>query len=65
MNRVVEPVAPAAVYLTCEELGERWRCHPKTAQRRMIRFGVKPTKLSRRSVLFRLTDVEKIESDCS
>jgi hypothetical protein len=52
-------------YLDNDELGDRWRCHPKTAYRRMISFGAKPMKLSQRSVLFRMSDVEKLEANCS
>jgi hypothetical protein len=51
-------------FLNCEELGIRWRCHPRTAFRRMERLGVKPMKLTQRSLLFRMTDITRIEDAC-
>jgi hypothetical protein len=43
------------------ELGERWRCHKRTAQRRMAEFGYRPVKLTERSILFRGADVISAE----
>ena len=51
-------------FFTCEELGSRWQCHSKTALRRMQRLGVKPIKLTKRSILFRMTDVLRVEAQC-
>jgi hypothetical protein len=51
-------------FFDCEQLGARWHCHPRTAFRRMQRLGIKPMKLTRRSVLFRMTDVARIEAAC-
>jgi len=50
--------------LTSEQLGARWDCHPKSAQRKMIRLGIAPIRLSRRSVHFRMIDVIRVETDC-
>jgi len=50
--------------LTPEQLGARWNCHPKSAQRKMIRLGVAPVRLSRRSVHFLMADVIRIEVEC-
>lgn len=33
-----EPTGPA--FLTTEEIAARWRCHPKTAARRIRRAGI-------------------------
>jgi hypothetical protein len=63
MNRVAEPIKPA--YLDSEELASRWRCHVATARRRMKKFGIRPLRLSKRSVLYRMTDVERLEGDCT
>lgn len=43
-------------------LGKRWRKHPKTAARIMKRHGVQPMRLTARSVLFRLSDVLRVEA---
>jgi hypothetical protein len=50
--------------LTDKELAVRWRCHYKTAIRRMKRLGVKPIKLNRFSVHYRWSDVLRIEEQC-
>jgi hypothetical protein len=51
-------------FFNLDQLGERWFCHPKTAQRRLQKLGVKPMKLTERSVLFRAEDIERIEKQC-
>lgn len=50
--------------LDLEELGIRWRCHRMTALRRAKQLGLKPIHLSKRRLLFRVEDVERIESEC-
>ena len=52
-------------YVNCEDLGDRWRCHPMTAKRRLLKLGVKPLKMTQRSVLFRMKDVERIEAQAA
>jgi ABC-type transport system involved in Fe-S cluster assembly fused permease/ATPase subunit len=47
-----------------DELSLRWHCHRQTAKRRMRRFGVKAVKLSERSVLFRMSDIARVEKEC-
>jgi hypothetical protein len=37
--------------------------HPKTAARIMKRHGVQPMRLTARSVLFKLSDVLRVEAD--
>lgn len=54
----------AQAFFDLNQLGERWHCHRMTAYRRLIRLGVKPMKLSGRSVLIRTSDVELIEAAC-
>jgi hypothetical protein len=51
-------------FLDLDELGLRWHCHRMTAYRRMKRLGVKPMKLSTRQVLFRLSDIARVENEC-
>jgi len=48
-------------FLDLTELATRWRCHRATAYRRMKRFGIRPTKLSQRSILFRVSDIALVE----
>jgi hypothetical protein len=50
-------------FLDCEALGNRWLCHPRTAARRMRRLGCRAMKLAPHQLLFRLSDVEKIEAE--
>jgi hypothetical protein len=51
--------------LTDKELAIRWKIKsPKTAVRRMKRFGVRPIKLTRRCILYRWSDVLRIEDQC-
>jgi hypothetical protein len=62
MNKNQKLVEPA--FLSPQELGERWRCHQITARRRLERHGVMPMKLSERSILYRMSDVTRIERAC-
>jgi hypothetical protein len=50
--------------LDLEELGIRWRCHRMTALRRANQLGLKPMRLSKRRLLFRVSDVERVEAEC-
>jgi hypothetical protein len=49
------------VFFDLDQLGERWHCHRVTAYRRLQRFGVKPFKPSERALLFRASDIARIE----
>jgi hypothetical protein len=51
-------------FFDLDQLGERWHCHRLTAYRRLQRLGVKPIKLSDRSLLFRMSDIVQIEDSC-
>jgi hypothetical protein len=62
MNKNKQLVEPA--YRTPKQLGARWQCHPLTVIRRMKQHGVMPMKLTQRSVLYRMSDVERIERAC-
>jgi hypothetical protein len=55
---------PTPHFLDLDQLRDRWHCHRMTAYRRLLRFGIKPIKLSERAILFHASDVEKIEADC-
>jgi hypothetical protein len=44
-------------------LGKRWGKHPKTASRIMKRHGIQPMRLTARSVLFKLSDVLRVEAN--
>jgi hypothetical protein len=56
--------APKQAFFDLKQLGTRWHCHHMTAYRRLLRLGVRPVKLSGRSVLFRTSDIERIEFGC-
>jgi len=66
MSSQLPPISPPPekALINLDGLGQRWHCHPKTAWRRMLRLGVKPIKLSKRSILFRMADVLRIEALC-
>jgi hypothetical protein len=49
-------------FFDLDQLGARWHCHRLTAHRRLQRFGIKPLKLSGKSVLYRMSDIVQIES---
>jgi hypothetical protein len=52
-------------FFDLDQLAERWHCHRLTALRRLQRLGIKPLKLSQRGLLlFKVTDVERIENSC-
>ena len=51
-------------FFDLDQLGDRWHCHRLTAYRRLQRLGIKPVKLSDRSLLFRMSDIVQIENDC-
>ena len=51
-------------FFNLDQLGDRWHCHRATALRRLQRLGVKPIKLSERSLLYRISDIERIENSC-
>jgi len=44
-------------------LGRRWGKHPKTAARIMKRHGIEPMRLTAKSVLFKLSDVLRVEAN--
>jgi hypothetical protein len=50
--------------VTTKALAERWFCCVPTVRRRLQRLGVKPIRLTKRSLLFRAEDIEKIEAAC-
>jgi hypothetical protein len=51
-------------FFDLDQLGARWHCHRLTAHRRLQRFGIKPLKLSGKSVLYRMSDIVRIEDAC-
>jgi hypothetical protein len=51
-------------FIKAEAVGNRWFCCSATAKRRLKKFGVKPLRLSQRSILYRMSDIERIEADC-
>jgi len=52
-------------FFDTDQLGRRWHCHRMTALRRLQQLGVKPIKLSGRArLLFRVSDIERIENLC-
>jgi hypothetical protein len=53
------------VLLDYSALRKRWGKHPKTAARIMKRYGVRPMRLTARSVLFKLSDVLRVEAEAA
>jgi hypothetical protein len=51
-------------YLSAEDLSNRWQCHAVTARRRCEKLGVKALRLSKRSLLYSLEDIIRLEADC-
>jgi hypothetical protein len=50
-------------YLSPEDLGARWQCHTVTARRRCKRLGVNALRLTKRSILYRVEDIARIEEE--
>jgi hypothetical protein len=53
------------VLLSYADIAARWSdVHVKTVQKRLKMFKVPPVRLSKRMVMFRLSDIVKLEEDC-
>ena len=50
--------------LSKEDVGDRWGCNKVTAGRRLDRLGIKANRLTKRSVLYRLEDIVRVEEEC-
>jgi hypothetical protein len=50
------------VYLDPHQLAKRWgNCHPKTAKRRAKKLGARPFRPNERTVLYPLSELERVE----
>jgi hypothetical protein len=49
------------ILFTLAALGQRWKCHPRSAQKRAIELGVPILKFNRRAFSVRLSDVLNAE----
>jgi hypothetical protein len=61
-------VAPPGIeerLLGGRELGTRWSCHPKVAYARAIKHGAKPIRFNARTVMFRLSEIVRIEEQAT
>jgi hypothetical protein len=54
-----------AVYMSPTELGVRWRCNKRTAQRRMRDFGAQTIRLTQRSVLYPMAEIRRVEAQAA
>lgn len=63
-QRPLKEPKQAQAFFDLTELGTRWHCHRMTAYRRLQQHGIRPIKLSARSLLFRASDIERIEFGC-
>ena len=53
------------VLLSYADIGKRWSdVHPKTVYKRLKVFGVTPVRISKRMVMFKLSDIVKLEEEC-
>jgi hypothetical protein len=53
------------VLLSYADIAARWSdVHVKTVQKRLKMFGVTPVRLSKRMVMFKLSDIVKLEDEC-
>jgi hypothetical protein len=50
-------------FLTRHELAERWRCSGETIKRRDRRGLLHPIRLSKRHLLYKLSEVEELERE--
>lgn len=49
-------------FLTRRELARRWKCSTETVKRRQASGMLRPVRLGARKLLYRLADIEAIES---
>jgi hypothetical protein len=59
MGTIFEPGAEES-YLDTDQSAQRWKCHPKTAQRRAKTLGVAPL-LFGKSILYPISEILRAE----
>ena len=57
-----KPPAQPQVFLTREQLAERWHCTPQTVSRTYKKLGLYPTHVAGRGI-FALGEIERVERE--
>jgi hypothetical protein len=50
-------------FLTRHELAQRWRCTTETIKRKDRRGDLHPVRLSKRHLLYKVSEIEKLERE--
>jgi predicted site-specific integrase-resolvase len=62
MKTLVNPDEPEK-FLTRHELAQRWRCSRETVKRRQRSGDLHPVRLSKRHLLYKVSEIEKLERE--
>jgi len=62
MKKQIVPVNKEEKFLKRRELAARWRCSGETIKRRQRSGLLHPIRLSQRSLLYKLSEIEALEA---